>query len=144
MYVDDIILIGNDVGAVQKFLDLLSQRFSLKDLGTLSYFLGVEVTPHSQGLFLCQHWYIMDLLNRAHMTNARPVTTPLATSLTLTLHASTTLSDPLEYRTIVGSLQYLSLTRLMLLTPSTITAHASTYKRSLECCQMSLTLSLWD
>lgn len=71
----------------------------------------MEVTSHNNGLFLSQRKYIADLLNRTHMTEAKPAPTPLATSPTLTLQSGTPLSDPTEYRTIVGSLQYLSLTR---------------------------------
>ncbi|KAL6315549.1 hypothetical protein AAG906_000852 [Vitis piasezkii] len=94
----------------QTFIQQLSQ-LSLKDLGPLTYFLGVEVTSHTNGLFLSQRKYIADLLNRTHMTEAKPAPTPLATSPILTLQSGTPLSDPTEYRTVVGSLQYLSLTR---------------------------------
>ncbi|RVW94165.1 Retrovirus-related Pol polyprotein from transposon RE1 [Vitis vinifera] len=111
VYVDDIIITGNNVEAAQTFIQQLSQRFSLKDLGPLTYFLGVEVTSHTNGLFLSQRKYIADLLNRTHMTEAKPAPTPLATSPILTLQSGTPLSDPTEYRTVVGSLQYLSLTR---------------------------------
>ena len=104
VYVDDIILTGDDAGAVEKFIHILSQQFSLKDLGSLSYFLRVEVTPHTQGLFLCQWQYIMDLLTRARMTEAKPIATPLDTSPTLTLHSGITLADPSKYRTIIGCL----------------------------------------
>ena len=71
----------------------------------------MEVTQHSNVLFLSQRHYILDLLAKAHMSEAKPVVTPLGTSPLLTLHSSTALFDPTEYRTIVGSLQYLSLTR---------------------------------
>ena len=54
VYIDDIIITGCNVGVVQTFIKLLSQCFSLKDLGTLSYFLGVEVASHTHGLFLSQ------------------------------------------------------------------------------------------
>ncbi|RVW35994.1 Retrovirus-related Pol polyprotein from transposon RE1 [Vitis vinifera] len=111
VYVDDIIITGNNVEAAQTFIQQLSQRFSLKDLGPLTYFLGVEVTSHTNGLFLGQHKYIADLLNRTHMTEAKPAPTPLATSPILTLQSGTPLFDPTEYRIVVGSLQYLSLTR---------------------------------
>ncbi|RVW74760.1 Retrovirus-related Pol polyprotein from transposon RE1 [Vitis vinifera] len=111
VYVDDIIITGNNVEAAQTFIQQLSQRFSLKDLGPLTYFLGVEVISHTNGLFLSQRKYIADLLNRTHMTEAKPAPTPLATSPILTLQSGTPLSDPTEYRTVVGSLQYLSLTR---------------------------------
>lgn len=111
VYVDDIIVTGNTTQAVHHFLQQLSTRFSLKDLGNLHYFLGVEVLSHADGLFLSQRKYIADLLQKTRMIEAKPASTPLATSPPLTLHTGTTLSDPTEYRTIVGSLQYLSLTR---------------------------------
>ncbi|KAE8671053.1 filamin A-interacting protein 1-like [Hibiscus syriacus] len=111
VYVDDIIITGHNTDATQAFIQQLSQSFSLKDFGPLTYFIGVEVTSHNNGLFLNQRKYIVDLLNRTHMTEAKPASTPLATSTTLTLQSRTPLSDPTEYRTIVGSLQYLSLTR---------------------------------
>eukprot|EP00261_Vitis_vinifera_P039100 XP_019080343.1 PREDICTED: uncharacterized protein LOC109123832 [Vitis vinifera] len=80
VYVEDIIITGNNVETAQTFIQQLSQRFSLKDLGPLTYFLGVEVTSHTNGLFLNQRKYIVDLLNRTHMTEAKPAPTPLATS----------------------------------------------------------------
>ncbi|KAK0603909.1 hypothetical protein LWI29_010028 [Acer saccharum] len=111
IYVDDIILTGNSATHVNQFVDTLAHKFSLKDLGPLSYFLGVEVVPHKQGILLSQRRYIMDLLTRTKMTEAKPVQTPLPTSPPISLHSGTPLSDPTTYRTVVGSLQYLSLTR---------------------------------
>ncbi|KAK0579728.1 hypothetical protein LWI29_030590 [Acer saccharum] len=111
IYVDDIILTGNSATQVGHFVDALARKFSLKDLGPLSYFLGVEVVPHQHGILLSQRRYIMDLLTRTKMAGAKPVQTPLPTSPPLSLHSGTPLSDPTAYRTVVGSLQYLSLTR---------------------------------
>jgi len=111
IYVDDIILTGNNSAHVESFVASLANRFSLKDLGPLSYFLGVEVVPHKHGILLSQRRYILDLLSRTKMTGANPVQTPLPTSPPISLHSGTRLSDPSSYRTVVGSLQYLSLTR---------------------------------
>ncbi|KAL6324620.1 hypothetical protein AAG906_013433 [Vitis piasezkii] len=111
VYVDDIILSGSDT-LVSQFVDYLAQRFSLKDLGPLSYFLGVEVVPHRLGILLSQRRYIQDLLIRTNMADAKPVLTPLPTSsTTISLTSGTPLSDPTPYHAAVGSLQYLSLTR---------------------------------
>ena len=112
VYVDDIIITGDNDGFVQQFVTLLSQQFSLKDLGQLFYFLGVEVISHPHGLLLSQRRYILDLLAHTKMMEAKPVLTPLPTSPPITLHSGSPLSDPSEYRAIVGSLQYLLLTRL--------------------------------
>ena len=79
----------------------------------LSYFLGVEVVPNNNGILLSQRQYLMDILARTHMTNGKIVTTPLPTSSSsFTLHYGATLSDPKEYQTVLGSLQYLLFTRL--------------------------------
>jgi hypothetical protein len=109
--VDDIILTGNQPTLVDQFITRLAQQFSLKDLGSLIYFLGIEVVPHRHGILLSQRRYIQDLLARTNMTGAKPVSTPLPTNPPVSLYSGPTLSDPTEYRTIIGSLQYLSMTR---------------------------------
>jgi hypothetical protein len=61
VYVDDLILTGNNSTFVASVID--GQKFSIKDLGYLHFFLGVEVVPTEEGLFLTQHKYIRDLLD---------------------------------------------------------------------------------
>ncbi|KAK0605174.1 hypothetical protein LWI29_023729 [Acer saccharum] len=111
VYVDDIIVTGNDVTSVNDFIATLARRFSIKDLGGLSYFLGVEVTSCSAGLFLSQQKYITDLLHRTKMFDAKPVSTPLPTDHSITLLDGTSLTDATEFRRVIGALQYLSFTR---------------------------------
>ena len=111
MYVDDIIITGNNPSAIQHFITLLFARFSLKDLSPPTYFLSVEVFSHPLGLILSQRRYIANFLVRAAMKNARLISTPLPTSPTLSLQYGIALSNPSPFRTIVGSLQYLTLTR---------------------------------
>ncbi|GKD41648.1 retrovirus-related pol polyprotein from transposon RE2 [Tanacetum coccineum] len=84
--------------------------FALKDLGTLSYFLGVEVIPSLHGLYLSQREYIViDLLERAKMSKAKPVSTPMVADFILTLHSGELIDNPTGYRALVESLQYRSL-----------------------------------
>ncbi|KAL6505058.1 hypothetical protein OROGR_024875 [Orobanche gracilis] len=111
VYVDDIIITGPNRSTVSSFITALANRFSLKDLGNLSYFLGIEVLPHSDGLFLSQAKYILDILNRANMSDCKPASTPSTPSLHLTTTEGSPLSNPKDYRSLVGGLQYLSLTR---------------------------------
>ena len=110
VYVDDIIITSNAPPFLDAFISKLATRFSLKDLGDLSYFFGVEVMPHPRGIFISQKKYIADILCKANMEDAKPMATPLATHPPLTSNG-TLLSDPTEYRSLIGSLQYLSLTR---------------------------------
>ncbi|XP_013617561.1 PREDICTED: uncharacterized mitochondrial protein AtMg00810-like [Brassica oleracea var. oleracea] len=111
VYVDDIIITGSFPSTVRDFIDLISKRFALKDLGDLSYFLGIEVTCSSSGVVLSQRKYILDLLHRTRMAGAKPTATPMWSTSPLTLEDGTPLSDSSEYITVVGGLQYLSLTR---------------------------------
>ena len=111
VYVDDLILTGNDDSVLTKFTNQLAAKFSIKDLGSLSYFLGVEVIPSTHGVLLSQHKYIHDLLEKTHMLNAKDVHTPMSPNHMPSLHDGTSLTDATTYRSIVGGLQYLSLTR---------------------------------
>ena len=63
----------------------LGMEFSLKDLGDLHYFLGVEAYHVPEGLFLSQHRYIINLLHRTNMTHAKQVASPMSTAHALTM-----------------------------------------------------------
>lgn len=110
VYVDDIVVIGSSSMHVDKFIHALLARFSLKNLGSLSYFLGVEATSTSYGLFLSQRKYITDLFRCTNMQAAKPLSTPLATIKTLKLDDGFSPSNATQYRQVLGSVQYLSLT----------------------------------
>lgn len=79
VYVDDIIFTGSTLTGLQSVISNLEHEFALKDLGQLSFFLGIEATWNSTGIFLSQRRYIEDLLSRANMQGAKPVSTPLTT-----------------------------------------------------------------
>lgn len=111
VYVDDILVTGNDPVAIQNVLTSLADRFSIKDPTDLHYFLGIEATRTKDGLHLMQRKYIADLLARKNMSAAKPVSTPLPVSPKLTLHSGAILDDASQYRSVVGSLQYLAFTR---------------------------------
>lgn len=111
VYVDDIIVTGNDAGIFKQVLDSFAARFSIKDPVDLHYFLGIEATRSAQGLHLMQRKYVQDLLNKHNMLDAKPVPTPLPASPKLTLHSGTLLDDGSQYRSVVGSLHYLAFTR---------------------------------
>ncbi|KAJ4761435.1 hypothetical protein LUZ62_071810 [Rhynchospora pubera] len=111
VYVDDIIITGSDSKAVHSCISLLQQHFALKDLGPIHYFLGLEAKRSAQGLHLSQTKYILDLLTRLNMVNAKPCTTPMATDISLMIGDSEPFDDPHLYRSVVGALQYATLTR---------------------------------
>ncbi|GKV38114.1 hypothetical protein SLEP1_g46060 [Rubroshorea leprosula] len=110
VYVDEIIVTGSNPQLVDSLIQLISNTFSIKDLGSLTYFLGVNAIFTPAGLFLSQAQYICDLLDKFGMAEAKLVSSPMATT-PLQLHQGLKLLDPFPYRRLVGSLQYLNLTR---------------------------------
>jgi hypothetical protein len=85
----------------------------LKDLGELHYFIGIEVNKTNDGLILTQEKYANGLLKKTGMSGCKLMSTPMNTSEKLTLHEGSQLgsSDATQYRSIVGALQYLTLTQ---------------------------------
>ena len=71
LYVDDMIIIGDDYSRISDFKQFLHQQFEMKDLGHLCYFLGLEVSSDSTGYYLSQAKYASDLLSRAGLTDTK-------------------------------------------------------------------------
>ncbi|GKA21489.1 putative RNA-directed DNA polymerase, partial [Tanacetum coccineum] len=111
VYVDDIIVTGNNKGTIDNIICQLGSAFALKDLGPLNYVLGIEIVPHVSGILLSQKKYILELLQSAGLSNCNPVSSPMVTSSSLSLDDSTAFSNPVKYRQVVGSLQYVTLSR---------------------------------
>jgi hypothetical protein len=106
VYVDDLVITGNDPIFVSSIINQLSHRFSVKDMGQLHFFLGMEVIPTTTSLLLSQHKYIRDLLTKLNMHGTKEVTTPLSTTTVLKLLDGTSSVDSTEYISIIGALQY--------------------------------------
>jgi transposase InsO family protein len=111
LYVDDIVLTGNTPSCLDQLIQQLSTVFDLKDLGPLHYFLGLQVTRSSSGLFLNQAKYATDLLKKHHMLDSKPAKSPSCPNTRLSLHEGDLLPDPHGYRSLVGGLHYLTFTR---------------------------------
>jgi histone deacetylase 1/2 len=113
VYVDDIIVASSSIDATNALLKNLNQEFALKDLGRLHYFLGIEVKEVNNGIVLTQEKYAMDVLKRVNMSDCKAVNTPLSISEKLSAHEGNPFGpeDSTRYRSLVGALQYLTLTR---------------------------------
>ena len=83
----------------------------MKDLGHLHYFLGLEVHFISHGIFLNQHKYTEDLISMARLQSVVPIDTPLEVNVKYQRDGGDLLADPLLYRQLVVSLNYLTITR---------------------------------
>ncbi|CAH9063661.1 unnamed protein product [Cuscuta epithymum] len=111
LYVDDILITGSSISFVRHIIQSLSTQFAMKDLGDIHFFLGLQTRRTPKGLFISQQKYISDLLRRFHLHTVKPVRTPLPSRTTLSLTDGELLTDATEYRSMVGALQYLILTR---------------------------------
>ncbi|KAK9108026.1 hypothetical protein Syun_024037 [Stephania yunnanensis] len=111
IYVDDIVITGTDSTLISQLQEHLHQSFHMKDLCPLQYFLGLEVHSTAAGLFLHQHKYTQDLISLAGLQDGRSVDTPLEVNVKYRRDDGNFLSDPSLYRRLVGSLNYLTITR---------------------------------
>lgn len=111
VYVDDLILAGNDLTQCAGVKTYLQKCFRIKDLGKLKYFLGLEVARSPAGISLCQRKYIVDILEESGMTGCKPSSFPMLQQQQLLLDSSPFLDDPSQYRRLVGKLIYLTITR---------------------------------
>ena len=111
IYVDDMILVGNDPNEIRSVKKILDDRFRIKDLRPLKFFLGLEVARSSAGISLCQRKYTLELLESAGMLTCKPVSTPMVHSTKLVKDDRDPFEDVGAYRRLVGQLLYLNNTR---------------------------------
>ena len=111
VYVDDIILAGNDSHACTKFKAYLDACFSIKDLGSLKYFLGIEVAQGPKVLFLSQRKYALEIVDECDLLGSKPNDFPIEENHKLALAIGPILTDVGLYRRLVGRLIYFTITR---------------------------------
>lgn len=144
VYVEDIVLIESPHTL---FIDILLSlnKFSMKDLGPLHFFIGIKVCRDAQGLLLSQTKYFNVILDCVGMPSCNPTSTSVASSSRLSRHDGDTLSDPSIYHHIVGSLQSSisnpNQTRYYLYHSTCMSVHALSYYITLDGCQMNSALS---
>ena len=110
LYVDDMIITGDDFSGIQELKDFLSQQFEMKDLGHLNYFLGLEITHSIDRHYITQAKYAFELLSQVGLTNIKTVDIPIKLNVYLTPSRGKPLSNPSLYKHLVGSLVYLIVT----------------------------------
>ncbi|XP_026450661.1 uncharacterized protein LOC113350753 [Papaver somniferum] len=111
LYVDDIILTGNSLTLMSTLISALKKVIAMQELGYLNYFLGIEAIIHEDYLVFSEKKYTLELLENAQMLDCKPCDTLISITHRDSIHDGKLLGNPLEYRTIVGSLQYLTHTR---------------------------------
>jgi hypothetical protein len=111
IYVDDLIIIGDSDVDIFYLKKLLKQKFEMKDLGELRYFLGIEVVQSPKGIWLLQRQYALNKLSKYGMMGCKPISIPLEQNVKLSADEGDLVEDTTMYKHIVGSLIYMTIIR---------------------------------
>ncbi|XP_026400525.1 uncharacterized protein LOC113296434 [Papaver somniferum] len=111
LYVDYILLTGSSSVLISEIITSLKKEFAMKELGDLAYFLGIEIVIHSDFIVLTQKKYTLELLEKANLLDCKACDTPVVKASRLSIHDGVKLDNPFHFITLVGALQYLTVTR---------------------------------
>lgn len=111
VYVDDVIITGNNPAIIDTLMKSLDKKFALKSLGQLQYFLGIQVHYLDSRFIINQAKYVDGLLYKLQLTNLKLAPSPSVLGKHLSLGEGTPLVDPFIFRSTIGALQYLTNTR---------------------------------
>ena len=112
VYVDDIVITGNDQDGIKRLKQHLFSHFQTKDLGKLKYFLGIEIAQSKSGVVMNQRKYALEILGETGMLDCKPLDTPMDPNAKLVLGQREPLYDLGRYQRLVGKLNYLTITRI--------------------------------
>jgi Reverse transcriptase (RNA-dependent DNA polymerase) len=104
-------LSGNNDKMIEEFKSTMTREFEMTDLSLMKFFLGLEFRQVETGIFVSQETYTKDILKNYKMTNYNPVSTPMESGAKLSKFDGGERIDASRYRSLVGSLRYLTCTR---------------------------------
>jgi len=111
VYVDDIIFGGQQGDLCKQFADKMESEFEMSMLGELTYFLGLKVSQLKDGIFIGQDKYAKEMLKKFVMEECKPVSIPMSVGCKLSKDEEETKIDQTLYRSMIGSLLYLTASR---------------------------------
>eukprot|EP00257_Ricinus_communis_P027923 XP_025015337.1 uncharacterized protein LOC112536724 [Ricinus communis] len=132
LYVDDLLVTGSQEEAVSELKKQMESVFEMFDLGLMNYFLGMEIHQCSSGIFISQKKYALDVLKKFKLEACKEVVTQIAQNEKLSKNDGEKLENPTVYRSIVGSLLYLSTTRSDLMYPASLLSRFLSYPTSVH------------
>ena len=111
LYVDDLIFTGINPSMFEDFKKAMTKEFEMIDIGLMAYYLGIEVKQMEDEIFISQEGYAKDILEKFKMLNSNLVSTPLECGVKLSMHDNEEKVNPTFFKSLVGSLRYLTCTR---------------------------------
>jgi hypothetical protein len=111
VYVDDIVFGGSSHSLVARFAEDMSKEFEMFMMGELQFFLGLQIKQTKERTFVHQAKYTKDILKKFKMDDSKPLLTPMSTTTVLDADEDREPVDQKEYRSMIGSLLYLTATR---------------------------------
>ncbi|CAM8890311.1 unnamed protein product [Rhodiola kirilowii] len=111
IYVDDIVFGSNTQKLVDQFVEQMQKEFKMSMVGEMNYFLGLQVIQKEDGIFISQSKYAKNLIKKFELEKATHKRTPAATHLKMTKYDAGTKVDQTLYRSMIGSLLYLTASR---------------------------------
>jgi hypothetical protein len=112
IYVDDLILAGNNTVEITALKRLLDKKIKIKDFGPLHYFLGLEISRSKEGIFLNQRKYMLDLINSCDLLAGKLVQSPMIKDSLKNATETELFPEPERYRRLIGKIIYLTTTTL--------------------------------
>jgi hypothetical protein len=108
---DDIVFSGSSNSLVACFAEDMCREFEISMMGELQFFLGLQIKQLKEGTFVHQAKYTKDIVRKFKMEDSKAMTTPMSTTTTLDVDEEGEHVDQKEYRSMIGSLLYLTATR---------------------------------
>nr|GEX40786.1 hypothetical protein [Tanacetum cinerariifolium] len=152
IYVDDIIFGSTNPKYYTKFSDLVVKHFEMSMMGEMKFFLGLQVNQFSNGIFINQSKYILDILKIFGMENCDTVLTPMVEQAKLKLDLVGKPVDHTDYQSMIGSLMYATSSRPNIMSATCMCAryqsnpnehHVSAVKRIFRYLKGTINLGLW-
>ncbi|KAL4021602.1 hypothetical protein IC575_020408 [Cucumis melo] len=152
LYKDDLIFTENCASMFEDLKKVMTQEFEMTDIGPMSYYLPIEVKQLEEGIFISQERYTREILEKFNMINSKSVTTPIENGTKLSKYEKGDDVDPSYFKSLVGSLKYLTCTPLNILfsiglvsrfTESPTTTHLKVAKRILRYLKCTLDYGLF-